>query len=430
MFKELPMFLFVATLFLAGNPLYAQSPIAEPEKWREDLRYLRDELPRRHINLFHSLSPEDFNNAVNELDATIPSLPDHAIIVRMARLLAMVNEGHTFLDWANPTRTNPFRRLPLRFLMFKDGLYVTEAAPSDLMTNRGRLNYARAIGMRVVRIGNADIESARQTIAAIISADNAEGIKDSLPRHAHRPEILHSLGLIQNLDLAPLTLEDARGTRFELNLISSPRGVIPQFTSNPYPSRAPIQLYRTRPSSQFYWYEYLPAAKTGYFQYNQCSEMATLPFATFLSDLLNFIDTNAVEKIAVDLRRNPGGNSAILLPFINAIRIRPSLNQYGKLFVLIDNGTRSSAMHNAILFKQLQTNPILVGAPTGGKPNSYGEIKSFSLPNSGLNVYYSTKYFQQVPGDPPSLTPDILIELTAKDYFAGRDPVLESVLGY
>jgi hypothetical protein len=87
-------------------------------------------------------------------------------------------------------------------------------------------------------------------------------------------------------------------------------------------------------------------------------------------------------------------------------------------------------MLNAINFRQLGTNPILMGEPTGGKPNSYGEIKSFPLPNSGLNVWYSTKFFQMAPGDPPSLSPDILIELTGMDYFAGRDPVLEAVLAY
>jgi Peptidase family S41 len=430
MFKEVSMSLFVAAVLLCGNPTHAQSPTAEPEKWREDLRYLSDELPRRHINLFHTLSPEAFYNAVNELDSIIPSLPDHEIIVRMTRLLAMVKESHTYLDWANPTRTPPFGRLPLRFLVFKDGLYVTQAAKSDFKTIYRSSYYTRAIGMRVALIGNVDIESAIQAIATMISTENTENIEDSIPRHAHRPEILHALGLIQNLEHAPITLEDAKGKRFELNLIPSPSGVIPQFSSTPYPSRDPIQLYRTRPSSQFYWYEYLPAAKTVYFQYNVCVEMSTLPFATFLSDLLNFIDTHEVEKIAVDLRRNPGGNSGILVPFINSIRARPSLNQYGKLFVLIDNGTKSSAMLNAILFKQLGTNPILVGEPTGGKPNSYGEIKSFPLPNSGLSVWYSTKFFQVLPGDPQSLSPDILIELRATDYFAGRDPVLEAVLAY
>jgi hypothetical protein len=60
MLKELPIILFIAAVLLSGNPVDAQSPTAEPEKWREDLRYLRDELPRRHINLFHTISPEDF----------------------------------------------------------------------------------------------------------------------------------------------------------------------------------------------------------------------------------------------------------------------------------------------------------------------------------------------------------------------------------
>jgi hypothetical protein len=31
-------------------------------------------------------------------------------------------------------------------------------------------------------------------------------------------------------------------------------------------------------------------------------------------------------------------------------------------------------------------------------------------------------------GDPDTLPPDIPVELTARDYFAGRDPVLERAL--
>jgi hypothetical protein len=321
-------------------------------------------------------------------------------------------------------------RLPVRFLAFKDGLYVTEAAPFDVLTNRGRVNYARAIGARVVRIGETDIDAAWQAIASFISSDNPEGVRADIPRHTHRPEILHTLGLILHLKHVPIRLQDPNGNLFDMDFISLPGSPPPNFTTSAYPSRTPTQLYRTRPTSEFYWYDYLSEAKTVYFQYNQCIEMPGLPFATFLNGLLNFIDTHEVVKIAIDLRRNSGGNSAILIPFINAIRARQHLNQQGRLFVLIDNGTKSSAIHNAIHFRQLQTNPILVGEPTGGTPNGYGEIRSFTLPNSGLNVIYSTRLFQMVPGDPPALHPDILIEFSSADYFAGRDPVLEAVLAY
>jgi hypothetical protein len=46
-------------------------------------------------------------------------------------------------------------------------------------------------------------------------------------------------------------------------------------------------------------------------------------------------------------------------------------------------------------------------------------------------VQYSTRFFQLIEGsDPPSFHPDLLVQPSARDYFAGRDPVLEAVLAY
>jgi len=50
------------------------------------------------------------------------------------------------------------------------------------------------------------------------------------------------------------------------------------------------------------------------------------------------------------------------------------------------------------------------------------------LRNSSLSVFYSTKYLQLLPDDPPALAPDIFVEVSAADYFAARDPVLEKLL--
>jgi hypothetical protein len=41
------------------------------EQWRHDLQYLAKELPRRHKNAFHTVSKEQFEKAVAELDAAI-----------------------------------------------------------------------------------------------------------------------------------------------------------------------------------------------------------------------------------------------------------------------------------------------------------------------------------------------------------------------
>ncbi len=95
--------------------------------------------------------------------------------------------------------------------------------------------------------------------------------------------------------------------------------------------------------------------------------------------------------------------------------------------MLIGRGTFSSALLNAMELKD-QTQATLAGEPTGGKPNHFGEVRTFTLPHSGLTVFHSTKYFVRVPGNPLSLEPDRRIPITFKDFEAGTDPVLEAVL--
>ncbi|HPR33252.1 MAG TPA: hypothetical protein PLK12_14225, partial [Prolixibacteraceae bacterium] len=75
-----------------------------------------------------------------------------------------------------------------------------------------------------------------------------------------------------------------------------------------------------------------------------------------------------------------------------------------------------------------KTKTILIGSPTGGKPNHYGEIKSFQLNKLDLKVYYSTYYFKNVEGDPASLEPDVFIPISSEDMNALRDPCLDYVL--
>jgi len=80
---------------------------------------------------------------------------------------------------------------------------------------------------------------------------------------------------------------------------------------------------------------------------------------------------------------------------------------------------------------QLSTQAILIGEPTSGRPNSYGELGNFTLPNSGLRVNYSTKFFRLRPNDdPPAVMPEILVEYPWAAYLSGRGPVLETALNY
>jgi hypothetical protein len=129
------------------------------------------------------------------------------------------------------------------------------------------------------------------------------------------------------------------------------------------------------------------------------------------------------------MRLNGGGNSLIAEPLIEGIKQRPAINSKGHLFVVIGGKTFSSAILNALKFKN-ETEAIFVGEPTGGKPNHFGEIKLFVLPRSWIVVSYSTKYFKHSPEDTPSLYPDIDVGVSFSDFMECRDPVYEAITAY
>src|SRR6266496_2379875 len=130
-------------------------------RWREALRFMAGEMQKLHRNLFHTMTRTQFESAVEALDERVPSLARHQIIVEMARIVAMVGDGHTNIA---PTRDPKigFRSYPVKFYLFQDGLYVRAAARE----------YSDLVGARVIRIGNAPWEKAYETVREIIGRDN------------------------------------------------------------------------------------------------------------------------------------------------------------------------------------------------------------------------------------------------------------------
>ncbi len=82
---------------------------------------------------------------------------------------------------------------------------------------------------------------------------------------------------------------------------------------------------------------------------------------------------------------------------------------------------------NAVELKD-QASALLVGEPTGGRPNQYGEDRSFMLPTSHLVGFVSTRYYRLAQMDTPALMPDQTIKTTWTDFTAGEDPVLDWII--
>jgi C-terminal processing protease CtpA/Prc len=144
--------------------------------------------------------------------------------------------------------------------------------------------------------------------------------------------------------------------------------------------------------------------------------------------LWGFVGEHKPKRLVIDMRQNGGGNYTKVRDYLIArFQFMPELNQTGRLYILIGRGTYSAAMTNATDFRR-ETDAILVGEPTGARPNGYQELSQFTLPHSKLQVCCSIRRYRFQDKDTPAVMPDVQIDPDWSAYKAGRDPVLEWVL--
>ncbi len=396
------------SLFFVVPCAYAQTDAAG---WKSDLEILRSELPRRHVNAFFRISAADFGRRIDALEARLTALNDDERYVEAAKIVAAIGDAHTNLS--PPPATSA---LPIMVYRFRDGLYITNTVEP----------YKALLYGQITAIENHPIDEVEQAIAAMVPHDNEATVWLALGRLVALTRVLRGLDLIPDASGASLTVKKGDGTTETVKMAAVPMAVRPAWVAAA-PDPGALPLYR-RNAGKFYWYEYLPESNTLYVKYNSCQEMKEQSFSEFTRQVFERLDQSPGARLVVDVRNNGGGNSGVFSPFLDALKRRPALPEKRRLVVIVGRQTFSSAILNAISLKQ-DANATLVGEPTSGRPNHYGELRSLALPFTGLKVSYSTQYFKQSIVDSASLEPDIRVEMTIADLVAGRDPVLERALG-
>lgn len=387
---------------------------ARAERWREDLGTLATQLVVRHPNPYFTVSKESFDREVAVLDAAIPSLTDSEVMVGLMRVTALLGDGHTniWLDYAAEAVGMKF--FPWQLYWFDDGLYVIKTTPAS----------AEAQGAKVLTIGGMDVAAVERLVASTISHENDFWLHEVSPSHMASLDILQALKILPAGTRGTFGLEGPDGTRFSLELETVPW---PEWrslrSSSPVP--APTQLHLQHPELN-YWYEYLPQERVLYFQYNACREQPGRPLAAFTSELLSFVDTHPVDRIILDLRYNSGGNSSLIGPLLAGLKGRGLFWPLGRAALVIGRKTFSAGLTNSMNLRDAGVPAI--GEPTGGKPNAYSEVQSFTLPRSGVRVSYSTRFYHLVVGDPAAMFPDFAFPPRATDYFGGKDQAVDAMV--
>ncbi|MFL5481752.1 MAG: hypothetical protein ACJ8AK_06140 [Gemmatimonadaceae bacterium] len=394
------------------------------EEWRADLKFMAAEMQRRHKNLYHTVSAEQFAAAVSDLNARIPTLQRNEIIVGMMRIAAMVGDGHTRVD----PRKDPkfgFPSLPLRLYLFEDGLYVRAAAPQ----------YASLVGSRIEAVGGVPVEEAIKRVSEIVSKDNEMGTKLMAPIFINMPDILQALKLSPTSKAATFTLvKDGRRST-----VTVPAGEIaplwPPDTDASF--FTPDGWVDARTGAQPTWLQApldyhrmidLSNRKALYTQLNMVAAVKDESLGQFGERIRKQAQATNPRAIIIDLRLNYGGNMDLRSGYIS--ELIKAEDDDTRLFVLSARGSFSATEGILVDLRRL-TKAVFLGEPASSKPNSYGDGYRSRMPNSGISVQTSI-YWNQLAGQSkrPWTGVDIAAPLTFADYARGIDPVLEAALDY
>lgn len=396
--------LMILSLLLC-NPY--QDTSSRTADWKEDLACFSQQFKAKHVKPFVHISEAEFDEAIQQIQPE--KLTDQEIVLKLWQLLARVGDSHSRV---NPSNSIRFTQYPIAVIYLTDGWYLFGVDQTHKAHLQGKL----------VKIGDTPIEEACKKLNVLIAAENPSQIENQLRLMLVMTEALHYVGLVKKKEQASFTFLDkqSKETTITLAPISSKRA---EWALAIKPATWPDHLKQNRPPLGFTW---LKENTMLYVWYDRCAEYPKYPIATWTKDVVQQINEKHPSKVIVDLRRNGGGNSVLLQPLINQLA-KSEVNSKEKLAVLIGPATFSSAMMNAHHFR-LGTKAELVGQPTGGCPNHFGEVKTFTLPHSKCVVQYSTKVFQLTKDNAKTIEPHRLITPTATGFFADRDELLEAVL--
>jgi tetratricopeptide (TPR) repeat protein len=383
--------------------------LSRDDKWRRDIDFFGNEARRMHVHPDRPAFSREFTDSIASLKARVSQSTDMQVKLGLRRLVAMLGDGHSAMQ-----RDTSMRMLPIDLYMFADGIYVVNGVAES----------ARLAGSRVVRLGKTPVEDVARRLAALIPHDNDMDLRARLPNALVNTTFLADAGVANADGTVDVTLEDSAGRRSVVPMTGGPLRSNPGLTTR---TTGAQPLYRDR--SRPYWARDLPEARAVYLNFNSVTEVESLTIARFSQGLAAQLRNPSYRNLIVDVRLNGGGNSFLLPPLIQAIASFAVADTARRVYVITSRHTFSAAQNFAGKLEWL-INPVFVGEPTGSAPNFTGELTSTVLPYSGISVTISNRLHMNSDWEDRRqwIAPHVPVRLTSSDFFAGRDPALETVV--
>jgi len=377
-------------------------------------------MDERHPDLFHGTPRAEIERAIDELKGRAATAADDELMVGVAHIVALVSanggrDAHTGLYPWSPDSRYLAHSLPLRLWLFPDGLHVVDAlAP-----------YQDLIGARLDTIADHPVDEVLAALDPLIPRDNDATVRLLTPRYVLMPEVLHGLGLVDDVGPVQLGIADSAGSA--QNVAVTPITMADYNAwAGPYGLHIPADpdvLYLSRMDKPLWWSR-LDDGTTLFVQYNRVDILD----GSFLRELMDEAAAPDVGRVVIDIRHNYGGEVQALSPILTAIAT-PANAAPGRLFLVTGRNTFSAASMFAAML-QARTELTIVGEPMGGSPNMWGNPRDVELDQSGLVVSVATLFelATTLDDERPTIEPDLSVPLTFQDWSTGRDAALDEIL--
>lgn len=392
-----------------------------------DLRFLGEEMPRRHVAFAQAFDPAAWRARLARLEEEAARLSPAQRQMALLEIFASggVGAGHTLV--VPVQRALDWRTYGLAFWDFDDGLHVVDAdaVNEDL------------VGARVLKVGGVDAQRALERLAPYASADNRWTRRLRTPMLLAFAEPLVAVGLAEPDGRLVLTVDSGSGpyeAEVEPFRLATLRGFgWGRKSQEPHPGAwSPADLRPRRP------YYRIEEPEDGIVVLH-IDEVRNAGEGESLGDFVERAVGEAgrrpaespLRRFVVDLRSNGGGNNRLGRAVVAAIEGDPVIDRRGVLYVLVGRRTFSAAGNLAAALER-RTRATFAGEPTGATPVHYGDSVPVLLPGTKVIGRLATRLWRDdLPGVGRSaIEPALPVPLTAADHFAGRDPAITAVLGH
>jgi hypothetical protein len=251
------------------------------------------------------------------------------------------------------------------------------------------------------------------------------------PHYLLTAEVLDGLGITDGDGAAGFAFERPGGERADVRLAPIPGPRYASAFADPLHGHYPSVLPRaTKPmylaaSDKVLWVRTLAGGRAVYVGFNS----VVRPLTSVLEKIDRLARAKRTRRVIVDVRLNGGGDNTTYGALTTIFRSKP-VNRRGRLYLLTGRATFSAAANFAAEIDR-DTRAVVVGEPTGGGIETYGDTTPVRLESTGWQVYVAERYHERKRGPNDqrlAVAPDIRVDLTSAQYFARRDPVLERAL--